>query len=113
MKEFVMIFRNAASPDRSPQQIQQVLQQWQDWMGNLVAQEKLASSGSRLGTEGKTVKPNNVVTDGPYAEIKEILGGFIVVYAANVEEAAELAKSCPILLVGGSVEVRNMIPMNG
>jgi hypothetical protein len=47
-----------------------------------------------------------VVTDGPFVESKEIVGGFSIVQAETIEAAAELAKGCPALLVGGSVEVR-------
>lgn len=108
-----MIFRNDANPDVkfSPEQMQGIITKWQNWMGGLAAQNKLASPGNRLGWAGKVVKPK-VVTDGPYAEIKEIISGFIVVRAASIEEASEMAKGCPILEVGGSVEVRDIIPMS-
>ena len=81
MKEFVMIFRNDARPDltASPDEMQQIMKSWMDWMGNIAAQNKLASSGNRLGNEGKTVRPNDVITDGPYVEIKEAIGGYIIV----------------------------------
>ena len=58
------------------------------------------------------LKPGNIVTNGPYAEIKEILGGLSIIRAESMEEAAEIAKNCPILSVGGNVEVREIIPMN-
>jgi hypothetical protein len=61
-----------------------------------------------LASGGKVVKPNNVITDGPYTEIKETLGGYSIVKAENLDEAAELAKGCPGLLTGGSVEVREI-----
>jgi len=115
MKEFTLIFRNDRQNREfmsSPEQMQAIMKKWMDWMGSIAAQDKLVSTGARLGDEGKTVKPGNVVTDGPYVEIKESLGGFIIIKAASVEEAAEIAKGCPILTVGGNVEVRNIIPMN-
>lgn len=114
MNEFVLIFRNDANPDVkiSPEQIQQMLKQWQDWMGSLAAQNKLVNQGNRLGWEGKTLRPNNVITDGPYAEIKEMISGFTIVRSASVNEALELAKGCPILKIGGNVEVRNIIPVD-
>ena len=113
MKEFVMIFRNEAMPEAlfSPDEMQAIMKQWENWIGSIAAQNKLVSSGNRLGSEGKVVKPNNVVTDGPYAEIKELIGGYIIVKAASVDEAAEMAKGCPILLGGGNVEVRDIIQM--
>ena len=113
MNEFVLIFRNAANPDVqvSPEQMQEVIKQWQDWMGSLAAQNKLSSPGNRLGWEGKTLRPNNVVTDGPYAEIKEMISGFIVLKCDTLKEALELSKGCPIFKMGGNVEIRNVIPM--
>jgi len=114
MKEFVMLFRNDYNPASmpSPEQMQHMMKQWMDWMGGIAAQNKLANQGIRLGNAGKTVKPDNVVTDGPYAEIKESVGGFIVVRAASIEEAAEMAKGCPILKVGGNVELRDIVEIN-
>lgn len=88
------------------------MKKWMDWIGGIAAQNKLANPGNRLGDEGKTVKPNNVITDGPYVEIKESIGGYIIVKADSIEEAAELAKGCPVLSIGGNVEVRDLIAMN-
>lgn len=59
--------------------------------------------------EGKVVKAGGVVTDGPFVEIRERLGSFIVVKAENLEEAAKLAHGCPALEAGGSVEIRAVI----
>ena len=81
-------------------------------MGSLAAQNKLANIGNRLGYNAAVLKPNDVVINGPYAEIKEIIAGFSVVFAETLEEAIEIAKGCPIFDVGGSVEVRNVIQMN-
>ncbi|OCX54778.1 transcription initiation protein [Mucilaginibacter sp. PPCGB 2223] len=114
MKDFVLLFRNAGEPMNtlSPQQMQTLMTDWQNWMGSMAAQDKLSNSGYRLSTEGNTLKANNVVTDGPYAEIKEILTGVTIIKADTLEEANQLAKGCPILKVGGSVEVRGVIVMN-
>lgn len=114
MNEFVLIFRNESMPEAkmSPEQMQAVMKQWQDWMGGIAAQNKLASSGNRLGGEGKVLKPNNIVSDGPYVELKEMLSGFIIVKTDTIKDATELSKGCPILKMGGSVEVRNVIPMD-
>ena len=69
----------------------------------------LYDGGEALMPTGKTVRPDNVVTDGPYAESKELVGGYFLVKAASLEEASELAKSCPDLPLGGTVEVRDVV----
>jgi len=112
MKEFALIFRNSVNPDAkpSPDQMQQVLEKWMNWMAGIAAQNKLANRGSRLAmTDAKTVKPGNIVTDGPYTEIKEFINGFTIVKTEDIDEALEIARQCPILLVGGSVEVRKLV----
>ena len=81
-------------------------------MGSLAAQNKLANPGNRLESEGNVVKSGNVVTSGPYVEIKESIGGYTIIKASTLAEATELSKGCPILMAGGSVEVRALIPMN-
>lgn len=109
----MMIFRNDYNPSfkPSPEQMQASIKQWQDWIGGIAAQGKFLST-NRLGFEGKTLKPNNVIADGPYAEVKEIVGGYILVKATNIDEAMKLAEGCPILTIGGHVEVRSVMPMN-
>lgn len=114
MKEFLLIFRNERDSNQtpaSPEQMQAMMKPWQDWMGGLAAQNKLADSGNRLETDGKVVKPGNIITNGPYVEIKESIGGYIIVKAESLEEAAALSKECPILFNGGNVEVRAIVPM--
>jgi hypothetical protein len=113
MQEFMMIFRHTpnANVQPTPEQIQANIQLWQDWIGGIAAQSKFVST-NQLGRSGKTLKPNNIVSDGPYAEVKEILGGYLIVKAGSLDEAMKLAEGCPILLVGGHVEVRDIIKMN-
>jgi hypothetical protein len=107
MEEFVMLFRNAPTGDArpSPEVMQEFAKKWDAWLAGISAQGKFIS-GSRLSFEGRILKPGNIVTDGPYAEVKEILGGFINVKAASLDEAFSMAHGCPILLLGGYVEVR-------
>jgi hypothetical protein len=115
MKEFLLVFRRDnvnSSVAPSPEEMQAMMKPWQDWMGSLAAQNKLVSSGNRLDSDGRVVKPDNIVTNGPYVEIKEAIGGYIVVRANSIDEAAELSKGCPILKVGGNVEVRSLVPMD-
>ena len=109
----MMIFRNDYNPSfkPSPEQMQASIKQWQDWIGGIAAQGKFIST-NRLGFEGKTLKPNNVIADGPYAEVKEIVGGYILIKANSIDEAMKLAEGCPILNIGGHVEVRNVLKIN-
>jgi hypothetical protein len=113
MKEFLLVFRNATGPQQmSPEQLQAMMKPWQDWMGSIAAQNKLVSPGNRLEADGRVIKPDNMVTNGPYVEIKEAVGGYIIIRAASLDEAAEISKGCPILKVGGNVEVRALVPMD-
>ena len=114
MKEFLLIFRRDVvtdAPALSPEQLQAMMKPWQDWVGGIAAQNKLVSPGNRLAGEGKVLKPGNIVTDGPYVEIKEAIGGYTVVRAESLEEATALSANCPILQVGGNVEIRRIISM--
>lgn len=108
MKEFLLIFRQPSYDysNVSPKEMQALTQKWQDWVGGLVAQDKLVSNGVRLSMEGKVLKKGGVITDGPFVEIRERLGSFVTVKAENLEEAVTLAHGCPALDADGSVEVR-------
>jgi hypothetical protein len=114
MKEFLLIFRNTPPTGNdmpSPEQLKDVSKPWMDWIGGIAAQDKLANRGNRLTFGGATVK-TGAVTDGPYAEIKEIILGYSIVKTDTLEEAIELAKGCPVLPIGGNVEVREIAPIN-
>ena len=115
MEEFLLVFRREVANNEtslSPEQMQAMMKPWQDWMGSIAAQNKLVSSGNRLAADGRVIKPNHVITNGPYVEIKEAIGGYIIIRANSLDEAAELSKDCPILTVGGNVEVRALVPMD-
>jgi len=111
MKEFMLIFRqpNYDYSNVSPTEMQALAKKWQDWAGNIAAQGKLASNGNRLSTEGKVLNAGGIITDGPFVEIRERLGGFIVIRADSLEEATTLAHGCPVLDTDGSVEIRELI----
>ncbi|PSL44183.1 YCII-related domain-containing protein [Chitinophaga niastensis] len=110
MKDFLFAYRTdyGAVPKGSPEEMQANTKKWMDWIGSIAAQNKLSDRGNRLESSGKVLKANNVITDGPYTEIKESLGGYSIVKAASMEEAIELAKGCPILATGGNVEIREI-----
>ena len=114
MKEFMMIFRSERNegPAPSAEQMQAGLKQWQQWIKSIAAQGKFSGT-NRLLPEGKTLKSNSMITDGPFIEAKEMVGGYLVVKANTIDEAIELAKSCPALLSGtGDVEVRAVMSID-
>lgn len=109
MNEFLLLFRRdftSKEAQPSPQDLQASIKSWQDWFGSIAAQDKLARPLQRWDGDGVVVKPNKVVTNGPFVEIKESIGGLIIIRANDYEEAAEIAKGCPILELGGNVEIR-------
>lgn len=107
MKEFLMLFRHTPNPDMMPEgeALEAEINKWQNWIGGIAAQGKFVKS-NELDYQGKIVNLGKVITDGPYAEVKEIVGGYIIVKAENYDEAVEMAHGCPTLQYGGSVEVR-------
>ncbi|HEX4371815.1 MAG TPA: YciI family protein [Puia sp.] len=113
MKDFLFIYRAdyLALPQGTPEQMQAMLTLWMDWIKGIATQNKLSDRGNRLTTTGKVVKSNNVVTNGPFMEIKEFIGGYSLIKSESFDDAVELAKGCPILSVGGNVEVREVDPI--
>jgi hypothetical protein len=111
MLKFMYIFRGGgyATPGLlSPTELQQHLARWTAWTDGLLRAGKMVGGHPLAypGT-GKTVRTRErVVTDGPYAESKDLVTGILLVEAASLEEAAELARGCPILEHDGTVEVR-------
>jgi hypothetical protein len=111
MSEFVYLFRatEAARHDAmgTPEQAQKSLAAWLSWIRELEAKGHLKNPGQPLDPAGKVVRgKNKLVSDGPYVEAKDLILGFIVIEARDLAEAAELAKGCPMLDGGGSVEIR-------
>ena len=113
MKEFALIFHANGQPggNISPAEMQQRMTHWMNWMGGIAAKDRLVSNGHRLGIKGsKWVGQDRVVSDGPYTEVKEFINGYIIVRAESSDEAAEIAKDCPMVTGGGGkVEVRPLV----
>jgi hypothetical protein len=110
MAKFLFVYRRGrdVADKMTPEQLQQQMQKWQGWMGEGFQKGWLLDAGDGLTQEGRVVNAKRVVTDGPFAEAKEIVGGFSIVQANSIDAAAEFAKGCPVLLTGGSVEVRQL-----
>ena len=111
MDEFMLIFRHEDGQKvASPEQIQVWMKQTMDWIGGIAAQNKFSGGNGLPFDDAKVVWHNNVVTNGPFGEIKETIGGYIIVKAESVDEAVEFAKGCPVLQgEGNSVEVRKIM----
>ncbi len=112
MSEFAFLYRGG-SREGSPEQRQKQMEKWLAWFKELGASGHLKDFGHPLEPAGKVVLgKQKTVNDGPYAETKDVVGGFSLILADNLSQAAELAKGCPILEAGGSVEVRPIQVMN-
>ncbi len=111
----MMLFHSEENPDfnPTPEQIQAEVKLWQDWISGIAAKGNLQNPGEALGFEGKTLHADGTITDGPYAELKEMVGGFIIVSAETIDEAAVLAQGCPVLASGGKVELRDIMNFEG
>jgi hypothetical protein len=112
MKDFMLLFRGASQQyEFSAEEMQNHMQKWFSWVDELKA-KNIYVSGEPLIPEGKTVSGKKaVVTDGPFAESKEIVGGFFIIKADSIEQATEIAKDCPDLPLDGIVEVREVMKM--
>ena len=108
MKEYLFLFRGGNMPE-SPEESQAHMQRWMQWMGDLSNQGKFVGA-QPLNKEGKQVKGNKkLVTDGPFMEGKEMVGGYLICKDVNYEEAVEISKGCPILAFdNGIVEIREI-----
>jgi hypothetical protein len=108
MAKFLFIYRsnNDSFGNMSPEEMQQQMQKWQTWMSEGFQKGWLLDAGDGLKKEGRVVRAKKVVSDGPFIEAKEVVGGFSIVQADSIDAAAELAKGCPVLLRGGTVEIR-------
>ena len=104
---FMLIFRGTDwYKGLSPEQMQQVADQWMAWFNGL-KNDGRAVAGNPLEREGKIVSgKNRVVSDGPFAESKESIGGYFLLKVASLDEAVAIAKDCPGLSYGIRVEVR-------
>jgi hypothetical protein len=100
MAKFLFVYRGStdANARTTPAERQEILQKWGAWIGQAVQQGWMVDPGDALTHEGRVVNANKVVTDGPFVESKECIGGYSIVQADNIDAAAELASGCPGLL---------------
>jgi hypothetical protein len=115
MEKFMLIFHSGGTGNSnltSPEAMQAHMGKWMAWVDRL-RKEDIYVSGEPLVPGGKLVSGagGKTVTDGPYTEGKEIVGGFFIVKAEDINQAAEIAKDCPDFEYGGTVQVRQVMKM--
>jgi hypothetical protein len=114
MQDFMFIFRGGSdASDLSPEDMQNHMQKWYEWIEELKAQN-IYVSGEPLTPAGKTISGKKaLVTDGPFAESKELVGGYFIIKAKSLDEAVEIAKSgYPDFIFDGAVEVREVMKVD-
>jgi hypothetical protein len=113
MEKYMLVFHSTPVAEEvyammSQEDMQAELGKWGAWIGGIAAQGKLVSTDP-LESNGKTVKGSKkVITDGPFTEGKEIVSGYLILQAENIDEAVELSYGCPIYDHEGTVEVRKI-----
>lgn len=115
MDEYALIMRHMdGSKIASPEQMQIWMKQTMDWIGGIAAQNKFVSGTGLLFDDARVVHHDKTVTNGPFGEIKETIGGLITVRAESFEEAVEFAKGAPVLGgEGNTMEVRKIAKRDG
>jgi hypothetical protein len=110
MSDFAFVYRGWDTP-ASPEEMQKTVDLWRAWFKELEERGHMKDPGLPLEKSGSVVKgARKLVSDGPFAEAKDVVGGFTLITARDLREATELAKGCPILDSGGSIEVRPVLP---
>ena len=107
MTDYLFLFKGGtpSESDLTPEEMQQHMEKWFTWISAL-REKGIYKGGEPLEKEGHVVQPDKTITDGPFTESKELIGGFVIIEAESLEEASGLAKDCPVLDLDGRVEVR-------
>ncbi len=111
MKSYTLLFRGGMDyTTASPEEMQGNMMKWKTWMDGIAADGRMLPGGQRLSPgPGAVLKGKDLITDGPFAEGKEVISGFIAIKAADLQEATMIAKGCPIYeQEGSSTEVREI-----
>jgi hypothetical protein len=111
MAKFMLIYRNSAQPATppSPEEAQAILGLWNQWFQKFGG--AILDGGDGLKPGGRVLKPGGIVTDGPYAEAKEVIGGYSVIQAEDHDGALAIARECPFAK-RGVIEIREFAGYN-
>jgi hypothetical protein len=107
--EYLVISRGQWDKTLSQDEIQSATEKFYIWYDRLINEGKM-KPGQRLTSEGKTVGRKDVITDGPFGESKEVIGGYWFILAHSLDEAAQIAKGNPCLDCGLLLEIRPIAP---
>lgn len=113
---YMFVFRDCAGqPDASPEQMQAHFQKWMAWIQTMKSRSQYIAGEPLEESPGKVLRgPRGAqATDGPFAEAKEVVGGYMLIAARDFNHAVEISRDCPAFEVGGSVEVRQVMPVPG
>lgn len=113
MKEFILLFRGGLDfATATPEQIQQAMMKWKTWVEQLTKDGRY-NGGNRLARNEAAVLRGNqkLLSDGPFTESKEIVGGYVSIKANDKQDAIEIARDCPIFNYDGIVEIREVAKM--
>jgi len=111
MEKFMYLFRGGMNGSESPEVRQNQMEKWKQWIDDLnkkgiyVAGDPLQPAGKQLNGKKKAI------TDGPFVEAKEMVGGYLIVFAKDINDAVETSKGCPIFNLDGKVEIRQVQKM--
>jgi hypothetical protein len=111
---YLFVFRNPADmPDPTPEQMQQIIQKWMTWIASMRTQGVYLGGDPLEDTPAKVLRGARgaTMTDGPFAEAKEVVAGYMLIKTASFDEAVALSKGCPGFDHGGSVEIRQLMPV--
>jgi hypothetical protein len=111
MEKFMLIFHGGIKQDASPADMQANMGKWMSWVENLNKEGKYVS-GEPLLPGGKLVSGPASITDGPYTEGKEVVGGYFIINAANMQEAVAECDNYPDFDYGGQVQVRQVMKLD-
>ncbi len=112
MAKFLLVYRDSTEPrsQPSPEEMQGFLAMWGEWFKQFGPQ--ILDGGDALLPTGRVIKPDGEIANGPYVEAKEMVGGFSVIDAETYEAAVEIARECPIVKIGGAIEIRQFAGYN-
>ena len=114
MSKFLMVFRGSLAEEMAypPEKMQAYMQEWMTWI-EAMKNQNIYLEGEPLQPNGCTISgADKVITDGPYAEAKDLVGGYVLISADNLDNAKREALNCPIYQANGSVEVREIMLMD-